>query len=101
MINRKEAKKWIEEELLSIREQLHDILERIVGSDFTFSLEYEEFTPKDANYYGITEFHAVIKDVKFKETTFKYMPALMTAQDYINSIRAYMFDVIDGVVSVV
>ena len=101
MLSQKEAKSWIEEELSSIKEQLHDILERIVGSDFTFSLEYEEFTPKDVNYYGITTFHAVIKDVKFQETTFKYMPALMTAQDYVNKIRADMFNVIDGVVNVI
>lgn len=100
MSDSKEIKAWIECELVSIKEQLHDILERIVGSDFAFSITYKEFTPERANYYGITEFHAMIKGVKFQDTTFKYMPALMTAQDYINSIRADMFSVIDGVVNV-
>lgn len=90
----------IADKILSIREQMNDILERLVGSDFTISLDYHEYHPAGANFYGVAQFRARIKDVKFKDMDFDYWPASMTAKNFVNGIKAYMLDVLDGVVNV-
>ena len=90
----------LKDKILGVKEQMNDILDRLTDSDFSISLDYTEYHPADANYYGVAAFKAKIKGVNFKDMTFDYHPASMTAEDYVNVVKAYMLDVLDAVVNI-
>lgn len=85
---------------IMIKEQFNDILESIT-QEFQFEL-YEEITPNQYGGNPLTKVYfknVVINGVPYKDKTFAWQRATQSEMDFINYIKAYLFDVLDGVVN--
>lgn len=87
----------IYDEISMINDKMIDILESLTGETPALKLDYVHYEPKDMNHYGICIFEAKICDIPFKRKEFNYQPAFMTAKSFVNEVKAYMLDVLDGV----
>ena len=86
----------IKEEIISIKERFSDMLDSFSRS-YNIELDYQEHEPQGSNFYGITTFKGTINGIPYKVKELKYMPYKETAESYINSVKAYLFEVLDAV----
>lgn len=81
-----------------IAEQMHSILENMDAKIQHFSLEYKEIpNPYGGNPEGLTVFSAMINHIPHKAAYLIWQRQAQSEKDYINSIKAYMFQVLDEV----
>lgn len=57
------------------------------------TIRYEEFHPKESNYYGILTCNANIMCRKYV-WALRYMPASQTANDFVAEAKAKLFDML-------
>lgn len=86
------------EDIEMITEKMSDILERMNANVEEFRLDYAE---KGNVYAGnpmqTVQFAARINGLDYKQKTFVRSFASESDTDFINRIKAYMLDVLDGV----
>ena len=86
------------ESVAMISEQMRDILESMGATVQRFELDYKEIPNAfGGNPQGLTTFNATINHIPYKTARLIWQRHAETEEDYINSIRAYMFNVLDGV----
>lgn len=78
------------EKILLIKEQFEDILSCITD-DYEFKLEYWE------NHSVACKFSAIINSIPYKDTWIYWNTESTSEDDFLHSIKAYLFDVLDGV----
>ena len=88
----KEIKMTTHEKILLIKEQFEDILSCITN-DFEFNLDYSEDDSK------VCEFSATINGISYNYTLIYWNLQTQTEDAFLHSIKAYLFDVLDGVVN--
>ena len=80
----------IHEEISLIKEQFGDIL-GCITDDFDFKLDYSE------NHSRVCEFSAIINGIPYRYTL-NWNLQTQTEYTFLQTIRAQLFDVLDGVV---
>lgn len=80
------------------KEQLEGILNAL-HMKHSIVCEYVEYHPAGANFYGITHFTAEINGITYKTIDIKYHPAAETGDEYINKVKSYLLDVLDGAIN--
>ena len=80
------------------KEQLEGVLDAL-HMEHSIVCEYTEYYPAGANFYGITHFAAEINGITYKTIDIKYHPATETGEGYINKVKSYLLDVLDGAVN--
>lgn len=81
----------IHEKISLIKEQFEDIL-TCITNDYEFNLEYSEDHPLACRFI------AIINGSPYKNTLIHW-DSTQTEDQFIHSIKAYLFDVLDGVVN--
>lgn len=80
-----------------IKEQFNDILQ---GMRATYNYSLDLFVIENQNGGNPTiyvVFNGIINDIPYKEKHIDYRMASMTREAFFNEIKAYLFDVLDGV----
>lgn len=87
-----------EDKIYMIEEQFNDILEKIATrAGYSFTLKPEEKkNPYGGNPERSVSFSAVINDIPYKDKKFTWHLASQSETDFINSVKSYLFDVLDG-----
>ena len=80
------------EKILLIKEQFEDIL-LCITNDFEFNLDYSE------DYSKVCEFSATINGISYNYTLIYWDLQTQTEDAFLHSIKAHLFDVLDGVVN--
>lgn len=89
------------EKIYMIEEQFNDMLEGLVAEgNYKISLiPAEEENSVGGNPRRLVYFSAVIKGMTYKDKEFTWQLSSQTENGFINTIKGYLFDVLDGVVN--
>lgn len=83
-----------------VSEQFEDIMDRLCGDNYTFSLDIEEKENEfGGNPHRKVTFNMNANDIPYKEKVFNWHMASQTENGFINEIKAYLLDTLDAVVN--